>query len=158
MEIKSEALADCPALWPRLSRMQTTRGFDENLEWLGFLARAGSELVTAWDGRELVGCMVVIPCERLGPARGHCAAVGVDPATAILRSHIFVPPEYARRGVSRMLRERSTETALARGRSTRLVYGYETREILSWALKQPGTVDTGRTDDKGDPVLMAPLS
>ncbi len=157
MIIEAADLSNERSLWPKLSRLQTTRTFASNMRWLTVLSQTNATLITAWEESNLLGCMVAIPCERLPTSAEYCAKIGIDPRTAILRSHIFVNPAYAKRGVSKAMRDKSTEIALSQGRTTRIVYGFETREILSWAKAQPGTTDTGLKDADDDPVLLAPL-
>lgn len=132
-----EDLAKLRLHFPAISRLQTTRSFEENMAALDRYARKGAKVVLLWYRGKLTGSAVLVPLQGRGPV-----------AADYVYSMVYVHPEFRGGGLSNDLFE-----ALKTANGSIIAFGYETDEILSYAKARHDHEDTGVKDDQGNPVF-----
>lgn len=154
---RTDMMKDVRHLWPSMAWVQTRI---PPVPYIGKLARDAVRplrCTSAWDGERCIGTMMYWPAASLPEAMRIAKELGEDPNRYIVRTNIYVHPDYRGQDISRKLYLLQNEDAISRGHEAGLGFGYETEEILSWALNIPGIETTLRTDGGGRPVVLSLL-
>lgn len=155
---RTDDMRDVRHLWPFMAKVQNRIPYPQYLNKIDLEAVHPMYCTSAWDDTACVGTMMYWPAIYKSRAVELARELGLDPHRYILRTNIYVRPEYRREGISRELYRLQNAHAMGLGHDAGIGFGYETNEILSWALNVPGVETTLLEDKSGNPVVTSVLS
>jgi len=155
---RTDFIKDVPQLWGLMAQTQSRMSNAEFIAKLRAAATTPLWATSAWDGLRCVGVMMFWKAANKPEATRLLKQLELNPAQYIIRANIYVHSDFQGQKISRHLYAEQNAYALKQGIVGAIGYGYETKEIVSWAEALPGITVTDLKDSNGYPVVISNFS